>query len=136
MNCDPTIVLMKVGEFSSFLSNQLIDIYHCIIYIKLVLDEIHSKENKNNDNDDEDFQDDVNDAPIKTREFWFLLQQKLKQGDTAFVKDLVRKNQLNMKDKNPSDGRTLIMYAVQYGHYDLVAMCITVSYTHLRAHET
>ena len=68
-----------------------------------MLDEIHSKEYKNND-DDEDFEDDIDDTPTNTTEFWNELKKKLGQGDTALVKDLVRRSQSNMKDKNPYDG--------------------------------
>eukprot|EP01083_Nonionella_stella_P305818 1068438_1 len=61
----------------------------------------------------------------KTDEFWQEVDNKLRDGDIDFIKDLVRNKKLNM-DETDKNGRTLLMLSAFRGCYELVAMCINL----------
>ena len=74
---------------------------------------------------DEDSDDEDNISIKKSHTFWGTLEEKLKERDLEYIKDLVRRNELKMDESN-YNGRTLLMFATFYGSYDLVSMCINL----------
>ena len=77
-------------------------------------------------NNDEESDDEDDETVRKTAKFWQELREKLEAGDLEYIKDLVRRNQLRMDEKDNQTGRTLLMLATHYGSYDLVSMCINL----------
>eukprot|EP01084_Bolivina_argentea_P067024 122150_1 len=108
-----------------------------------ILDEVERKENEPNKytdkyehkgdykqmdeehTEDDDTDDDEDESRKKTTEFWRYLETKLKERDIEWIKDLVRKKDLNMEDTN-GEGRNLLMLATANGSYELVSMCINL----------
>eukprot|EP01083_Nonionella_stella_P272259 923140_1 len=62
----------------------------------------------------------------KTKQFWDHLEKKLKESDIDYVKELVRNNELTMKETNEENGRHLLMMATAHGSFELVSMCINL----------
>eukprot|EP01083_Nonionella_stella_P066399 174839_1 len=54
----------------------------------------------------------------KTDDFWREVHRKLSEGDSDFIKDLVRNKELNM-DETDANGRTLLMLSAFHGCYEL-----------------
>merc|ERR1712154_523088 len=88
--------------------------------INEILDEIDEKYEKKEEDEEEE------DDKKKTTQFWNDLEKTLKDGDIEHIKDLVRSKELKINEINEKNGRNLLMYAAQYGSYELVSMAINL----------
>ena len=89
-----------------------------------ILDEIELNNDGNQDNkeDAEDHDEDDQDTK-KTSQFWQVLEDKLKERNIEFVKDLIRNKEIKMDETN-STGRNLLMLATEYGSYELARLSV------------
>eukprot|EP01083_Nonionella_stella_P276945 941494_1 len=72
-----------------------------------ILDEIEEKESKN--------ENETN---------WDEILNQLRKTNISFIKHAISSQEIQINSKNPADGKTLLIYAVISGHYDLVqAIC-------------
>ena len=84
-----------------------------------ILDEIELNNDGNQDNKEDD---DADDQDIKkTSQFWQVLEDKLKERNIEYAKDLIRKKEIKMDETNDS-GRNLLMLATEYGSYELARL--------------
>lgn len=88
-----------------------------------ILDEIHAIDN---DQKDENEQDDDDNDKVKTKSFWDQLIKNLREGNIEFVKDKIRKKEVQMNELD-SRGRNLLMLATEYGSYELVITSLLLS---------
>eukprot|EP01083_Nonionella_stella_P092636 259362_1 len=91
--------------------------------IDAILDEIEENERKYDSYSKGDEEEER--EKVKSSQFWEEVDRKLIDGDTDFIKDLVRNKELNM-DETDANGRTLLMLSAFHGCYELVSMCINL----------
>eukprot|EP01084_Bolivina_argentea_P143599 252118_1 len=109
-----------------------IDTFQQYDMIDDILDSVDEKEEKYNikqyqhrEHEANESQEDEPEDKKKTSQFWDHLKKKLKDRNIEFIKELIRHKQINM-DESDSNGRHLLMLAVEYGSYQLVSMCINL----------
>eukprot|EP01083_Nonionella_stella_P223512 796510_1 len=83
--------------------------------IEDILDEIQETEEKQHDTSATNSDDAVT---------WEDILHHLRERNTHFIKNLITSKEIHVNAKNPSDGKTLLIYAVIIGNLDLVqAIC-------------
>eukprot|EP01084_Bolivina_argentea_P312516 541051_1 len=81
-----------------------------------ILDEIEENESKNEIEEKE--------SKNENETNWDEILNQLRKTNISFIKHAISSQEIQINSKNPADGKTLLIYAVISGHYDLVqAIC-------------
>merc|ERR1712228_189318 len=88
--------------------------------------------NKKIDNiDDEEFDNLLNEIDENEKKYdmqtknkdnvdWNEIMEKIRANDANFIKNIINSKQIGVNAQNPNNGRTLLIYAVIIGNFDLV----------------
>ena len=75
-----------------------------------ILDEIDENENKQAPKEEK----------LKNEVDWKEILRQIRAKNVTFIKNMISSKEIDVNAQNPSDGKTLLIYAVVIGEYDLV----------------